>query len=155
MPGRLVKCKQECRWYLDKQWWSVVFKGKGLIERWHTKGKRDPNTYTIKYSGNCRGSCAFFDRKPHCWQNRGNAHGHRACKTIQKLTNVNCPGREAILPIKKEKATPMPFGKAAADVAVMRWWTGNQITDNTGGTAIATGPAKPFRNWSKFTVLKK
>ena len=51
-----------------------------------------------------------------------------------------------ILPVRKDKATPMPLGKAAAAVAVVRCLTGNQTTETTGGTAMATGPAKPLRN---------
>lgn len=150
-----IKAKQVILQWLKVARVLACFSTNTLHKSRRTQCKRNPHAYAIKYGGNSCGGCALFNRKPERWQCRRHTHGNRARQTVQELTNVNRPGRKAILPVKKDKATPTPLGKAAKAVALVRCCTGNQRIESTGGTAIATGPAKPFRNWPKFTVLEK
>jgi hypothetical protein len=50
------------------------------------------------------------------------------------------------IPRVNEAPTPMLLSTVATAVAVVRSLTGNHTADKTGGTPIATGPARPFRN---------
>lgn len=50
------------------------------------------------------------------------------------------------VPNANEIPTPMLLRMVAIAVAVVRSLTGNQSADKAGGTPIATGPARPFRN---------
>ena len=48
--------------------------------------------------------------------------------------------------MRKETPTPMLLRIVVRAVAVVRSFRGNQMAESTGGTPIATGPAKPFSN---------